>query len=145
MTFWEQKSLNEMTTAEWESVCDGCGRCCLHKLEEEDSGDIYYTAVACRYLDQDSCQCRDYAQREINVSECVVLEPGKLTEWHWLPSSCAYRRLAENRGLADWHPLVSGDKNSVHRAGISVRGRTVAESHVSTEALEDYIIEWVEI
>lgn len=143
MAFWREKSLGEMTRREWESLCDGCGKCCLHKLEDEDTGEVYYTEVACRELDSHSCQCRSYTERTRKVPDCLVLGPEDVDQFHWLPASCAYRRLAEGRDLPDWHPLLTGDPESVHRAGASVRGRTVAETEVAEGDLEDYIVHWV--
>ena len=131
-----------MTTDEWESLCDGCARCCLHKLEDEDTGEIFYTRIACRLLDLDSCSCGHYAQRLEHVPDCVVVKPDNLEQLTWMPSSCAYRRLYKGRGLAVWHPLISGDPSSVHRAGISVRGRAVPEKHVSEDDIEAHIIQW---
>lgn len=141
--FWKRKSLQDMTRLEWESLCDGCARCCLHKLEDEDGGEILYTAVRCRYLDETSCRCTDYANRTVLVPNCIELDT-ESAAYDWLPYSCAYRRLAEGRGLADWHPLVSGDPDSVHRAGISIRGRSVSEEFVHPEGYDEHIIEWVE-
>jgi hypothetical protein len=133
-----------MTSAEWESLCDGCARCCLHKLEDEDDGEVYYTAVVCRYLDQENCRCGDYENRHINVPNCVELSPERVDEFHWLPTSCAYRRLAEGRGLADWHPLVAGDRAQMVAAGITVTGKVIDERHVHPEDYETQIIHWVE-
>ena len=140
--FWEKKPLAEMSSQEWEALCDGCGRCCLHKLEDEDTAEIFYTRVACRLLDLDSCRCNHYAERLQHVPDCVVVRPDNLGQLSWLPKSCAYRWLYEGRELANWHPLVSGDPGSVHRAGISVRGRVVPESGVDEEDLETHIIKW---
>jgi uncharacterized protein len=138
--FWESKRLDEMTHDEWESLCDGCGRCCLHKLRHEESGELSHTNVACRLLDLKSCRCRDYPNRRRQVPDCVSLTPKEVAAIDWLPPSCAYRRLAEGRGLAWWHPLVSGDPDTVHRAGISVRGRVVSEREAGP--LEHHIVEW---
>ncbi|MDT8403864.1 YcgN family cysteine cluster protein [Sulfuriflexus sp.] len=142
--FWENKTLAEMTEAEWESLCDGCGRCCLHKLEDEDSGAVFFTSVSCRLLDTHACRCTHYPQRLRYVPDCIVLEPTQLAGASALPTSCAYRRLAEGRGLPDWHPLLSGDPESVHDAGMSVRDRVISEIRVDEENLEDYLLDWPE-
>ena len=141
--FWATTPLREMSEAQWESLCDGCARCCLHKLEDADTGEVHYTSVACRLLDARSCRCRHYADRQRRVPDCVVLSPGDTGQLDWLPDTCAYRILDEGRPLPDWHPLVSGDPESVHRAGISVRGRTVPETHVHEDDYEDMIVSWV--
>ena len=140
--FWETKSLEQMSRTEWEQLCDGCGKCCLHKFEDEDSGNILYTQVACRYLDN-HCQCSAYAQRKSLVPDCVDLYALNRDLFRWLPQSCAYRLLAEGEALPSWHPLVSGDKNSVHAAGMSVQGRVVSEAHVHPDDIEEQVVHWV--
>ncbi len=117
-----------MTTQEWESLCDGCGLCCLVRFEEEDTGDVIPTRVHCQLFDPQACVCSDYANRQKTVPDCVKLTPGNIERLAWMPLSCAYRRLHEGRDLADWHPLISGDPESVHRAGVSVRGQTISET-----------------
>ncbi len=132
-----------MTDSEWESLCDGCGRCCLNKLEEEGTDRTFYTDVSCRLLDSNTCRCHDYANRLEKVDDCVQLTPQSLKTITWLPPSCAYVLLAEGKDLYWWHPLVSGDPETVHAAGVSVRGRVSAsETHVSDDMLEDYIVSW---
>ena len=140
--FWRRKTLAQMTTTEWESLCDGCGKCCLLKLEDEDTGEIAHTDVACHLLDLESCRCRDYRNRRKRVPDCVVLSSGNVLALGWMPATCAYRLVAEGKDLPDWHPLISGDPESVHRAGISVRGRVVSEAGVADEDLEDHIVDW---
>lgn len=140
--FWKTKSLAEMTQSEWESLCDGCGKCCLLKLEYEDTGAVEYTDVACRLLDPESCRCRSYRLRKALVEDCVRLTPDMVGRLSWLPATCAYRLIDEGRDLYWWHPLVSGDPETVHRAGISVRGRAVSEDTVPDEELEDHVVAW---
>ena len=137
--FWKEKHLSEMTDAEWESLCDGCGKCCLHKLEDPD-GVIYYTNIACRLLDMNACRCTNYAKRAKLVHDCVPLRHDNIEKLHWMPSTCAYRLVAKGRDLPWWHPLVSGDPESVHRAGISGRGRMIAEENAGD--LEDHLVDW---
>ena len=138
--FWRTKKLAQMTRAEWESLCDGCGRCCLHKLAYEDSGATDYTNIACRLLDIGTCRCMDYENRRTEVPDCRVLTPETVRATAWLPPSCAYRLIDEGKDLAWWHPLVSGDANTVHEAGVSVRGRVVTEEAAQDEA--DHIVTW---
>lgn len=140
--FWETVPLRQMTGKEWEALCDGCGKCCLNKLEDEDTGEVALTCVACRLLDDSTCRCAQYDIRKQFVPECVVLTPDNLDEVaYWMPSTCAYRLLHEGRPLYPWHPLISGTADSVHAAGVSVRGWTVPEFEVPEEEWEDYIIE----
>ncbi|TDX23385.1 MULTISPECIES: YcgN family cysteine cluster protein [Rhodovulum] len=140
--FWDRVALKDMTPAEWEALCDGCGKCCLNKLEDADTGEVVFTRIACRLLDDTTCRCANYPIRKSIVPECVVLSPKTLGEVaYWMPLSCAYRRLWEGRGLADWHPLVSGDPGSVHEAGMSVQGWTIPEFDVPLEDWEDHVIE----
>jgi uncharacterized cysteine cluster protein YcgN (CxxCxxCC family) len=130
-----------MTPAEWEALCDGCGKCCLNKIEYEDTGELAFTRVACRLLDGDTCRCTNYAARRRHVPECVVLTPATLPRIaYWMPQTCAYRRLHEGGRLDDWHPLISGDPASVHRAGMSVQGWTVSERDVPEDDWEDHIL-----
>jgi len=140
--FWKEKRLDQMSRAEWESLCDGCARCCLIKLEDEDTGEIAFTDLCCTLLDRGACRCTDYPNRSTRVPDCVTLTPGNVRTLAWMPSTCAYRVLAEGGDLAWWHPLVSGDPDTVHSAGISVRGRCIPES--DDKDPEDHIVTWPE-
>lgn len=140
--FWKRKPLAELTPEEWESLCDGCGRCCAVKLEDEETGALHYTDIACRLFDDRTCRCGNYALRARLVEGCVVLSPKTLPDVaHWLPRTCAYRLLHEGKPLAHWHPLISGDAESVHAAGISLRGKVVPEYEVDEDDYEDHIVE----
>lgn len=142
--FWESKKLSEMTQGEWESLCDGCAKCCLHKLEDEESGEVVYTKVSCRYLDGKNCQCTEYENRNVLVPNCVWLKPEDVSEFHWLPSTCAYRLVAESKPLPGWHHLVSGSRETIHQQGVSIKDRTLDETFVHPDGLEEHIINWVE-
>jgi uncharacterized cysteine cluster protein YcgN (CxxCxxCC family) len=141
--FWKTTSLRQMSEAQWEALCDGCGRCCLHKLQDEDTGRIVYTRVACRLLDVERCRCTDYPARRQLVPDCLVLDRAG-TNFDWLPVSCAYRRLAEGRELQWWHPLVSGDPDTVRQAEISVADFALSETVVHPEEIEQCLAEWIE-
>lgn len=127
MSFWREKTLREMNRTEWESLCDGCGKCCIHKLEDEDTGEMLATNIACRLLDRRNGRCSDYRNRKAHVPDCVRLTPDLIPKLGWLPSTCAYLLLAEGKDLPDWHPLITGDPESVHAAGQSTRGWTISE------------------
>ena len=141
--FWERKTLAEMSETEWESLCDGCGRCCLNKLEDEDAGTLEYTDVGCRLLDGETCRCRDYPNRHALVEDCEQLTAQNIASLDWLPATCAYRLIEAGCDLYWWHPLVSGDPQTVHAAGISVRGRVgLFEDAMGEQELEDRIVDW---
>lgn len=142
MSFWETKKLSEMTTQEWESVCDGCGKCCLNKLEDEDSGELFFTSVVCNLIDLDSCRCTRYSERTTLVPECIDLKQHDFKEYNWLPSTCAYRLLVDGKSLPSWHPLISGTQDTVKDAGVSISSYAMKESEI--DDLEDHIIEWLE-
>ncbi len=140
--FWETTPLTKMTPREWEALCDGCGKCCLNKLEDEDTEEVALTRVACRLLDDATCRCAHYENRHEFVPDCIVLRPDNLdTHAYWMPQTCAYRLLWQGKPLPDWHPLLTGTAQSVHDAGVSVQGRTVSEFDVPFEEWEDHIIE----
>jgi hypothetical protein len=143
LPFWRRKTLDAMNKAEWESLCDGCGRCCLVKLEDEDTGKIHFTDVGCKLLDAHACRCADYAQRRRKVRDCIKLTPEAVRSLSWLPPSCAYRLVAEGRDLAWWHPLVSGSAETVHESGVSVRGRVAAsETELALDDYPGHIVAW---
>lgn len=142
--WWHSKTLAELNSKQWEALCDGCAKCCLHKLEDEDSGEVFYTKVRCRYLDESACRCSDYANRSTLVPDCIQLSMDNVSDLDWLPSTCAYRLRANNQPLPEWHPLVSGDPNSVHDANISIRGRAISDEYVHPDGYEEHIISWIE-
>lgn len=143
MGFWEHKTLAEMTKLEWESLCDGCGKCCLQKLEDEDTGEVFYTDVACQLLDVKTCRCKDYTNRLARVPECLNLNAETAKQYTWLPRTCAYRLLAEGKTLEPWHPLMSGISSAELNPAVSVRGRVVSEVFVHPDDYEERIIRWV--
>lgn len=142
--WWNQKPLAELDARQWEALCDGCARCCLHKLEDEDDGEVFYTRVRCRYLDEQTCRCSDYPNRSVLVENCIRLDASSVGALEWLPATCAYRMRAQGLPLAAWHPLVSGDPDSVHRAGISIRGRCISDEFVHPDGYDEHIVHWVE-
>ncbi len=142
--FWESLSLQQMSSAQWEALCDGCGKCCLLKLEDEDNAEVYYTNVSCKLLDLDTCRCKDYAKRKERVPHCLVLSAENIKQFPWLPATCAYRLVFEGKDLPTWHHLVSGANDSVLSSGNAVRGRAVTEEFVHPDEVEDQIIFWVD-
>ena len=142
--FWKNKALSELNTEEWEALCDGCGRCCLVKLEDFDSNEVYFTNIACELLDTDESRCQNYKERFSAVDGCIRLSADNIEDIHWLPTSCAYRLRHEGEPLPDWHPLVSGDPNSVQAAGISVAGRVTSEAYVHPDSFEEHVVYWVD-
>lgn len=140
--FWKTKTLAQMTDPEWESLCDGCGLCCLNKLEDWDSGEVVFTSVRCQLLDAHDCNCSDYPNRRDTVPECIQLNLKLVNEIGWLPPTCAYALVRDGQDLYWWHPLVSGDRETVHMAGISARDRTVNELDVAVDDYEDYVVDW---
>lgn len=139
--FWKEKKTEQMTPQEWESLCDGCGRCCLEKLEDEETGEVAYTSVACRFLDTWTCRCTCYNDRYNQMPDCLEMTPQNIGMFEWLPRTCAYRLVNEGRDLCSWHPLITGDPDSVHDAGISVRHKVISAKHVSPDQLEAYILD----
>lgn len=141
MRFWETKTLAEMTTEQWESLCDNCGQCCLHKLEDEDTGELAFTSVCCDLIDLDTCRCTRYSERTTLVPDCLDLKQHHFAEYNWLPATCAYRLLTDGKPLPEWHPLITGNPESVKQAGAAISSYAIKESQV--DDLEDYIIEWL--
>lgn len=140
--FWERIPLSGLSKREWEALCDGCGKCCLHKFEDPDTAEVAYTRVACRLLDESTCRCAQYSNRKLFVSDCLTLSPRNIADnAYWLPETCAYRLLHEGRPLHEWHPLVSGDSESAHLAGATMRGRTVPEYEIPEEDWEEHMME----
>ena len=143
-SWWQTKSLAEMSEPEWESLCDGCGKCCLVKLQDYDNDDIYFTNVTCELLDTESCQCSDYAGRHAIVTDCIKLDRNNINEISWLPQSCSYRLLDAGLPLPEWHHLRSGDRQTLHSYGASLRGKVISERFVHDDDIEDHIIKWMD-
>lgn len=139
--FWKTKRLEEMTEAEWEALCDGCAKCCAFKLEDEDTGEILFTCIACRLLDLQTCRCLHYARRHELVPECAPLSTDHPERFAWLPETCAYRRIHEGRPLPEWHPLLTGDPESPHAAGASARKKLIPEALADLDHVEKYVVE----
>lgn len=139
--FWERKTLAEMTPEEWESLCDGCGKCCLYKFEDIDTKELFFTHIACKFLDLEHVRCRVYEQRARHMPSCMVLTPDNIANFYWLPETCAYRRLAEGKKLPGWHPLITGRKDSVQQSGNSVQQFAIPETEIDMERLEEYAVE----
>ncbi len=139
--FWENKKLTELTDQQWESLCDGCARCCLLKLEDEDTSELFFTNVSCHLLDIEQCCCRNYQRRKFLVPECLLIRKMDLSEYQWLPETCAYRLLSEGKPLPEWHPLITGNRESVEIAGISVSGFAVSEEFIHSEQIQEHIID----
>lgn len=142
--FWESKSLHQMSRDEWESLCDGCAKCCLLKLEDEDTGLIHYTNVVCRFLDQKKCKCTEYKKRRKLVPTCLQLEPGELDDLNWMPSTCAYRLLNEDKPLPIWHPLITGGRKEMIESGNTVSGKVISEEYVHEDGLDEHLVNWVD-
>ncbi|PWB13835.1 YcgN family cysteine cluster protein [Acinetobacter sp. AM] len=141
--FWKKYPLEALTTQEWEALCDGCGLCCLVKLEDEDTQEVAYTKVACKLLDCTTARCSNYPERLDYVPDCIQLTPEKLRQIHWLPASCAYRRLNEGKSLPSWHYLNTDSRQSVIKARKSAAGRCISETEVDEEQIDEYIVRWV--
>lgn len=140
--FWENKTLSQLTPQEWESLCDGCGKCCLNKVINDDTEELHFTNVACHLLHTKSCQCKKYEQRFKLVKDCVKVSLDDIDQFHWLPASCAYRRLVEEKSLPEWHPLLTGSKSAMHKGKHSIRGKIISEKDINLDDLEDYIATW---
>jgi len=141
--FWENIPLDQMSQSQWESLCDGCGRCCLQKLEDESNGEVFYTQLVCHIYDMEKNCCSDYPNRHQRVPQCVKLTPELISEFHWLPSTCTYRVLSEGKPMPQWHPLISDDPQDIAKAGISITGKVLPEQIVAEDEWEEHIIHWV--
>jgi len=144
MSWWNELSLEQLDEAQWEALCDGCAKCCLHKLEDEQTGEIYFTKVRCQYLLESTCSCSCYSQRKLKVPNCIDLKEWDLSELNFLPATCSYRLRSLGQPLPEWHYLETGDKNSVHKAGVSIRGRSISDEFAHPEGYDEHIITWIE-
>ena len=144
MTDWWERPLADLDQEQWEALCDGCAKCCLHKLEDAETGEVFYTKVRCRYLEESTCRCSEYSRRSVLVPNCIQLVPGQLDGLGWLPSTCAYRLRAADQPLPAWHYLRSGSRETVHEAGISIRGRAISDEYVHPDGYDEHIVTWVE-
>lgn len=142
--WWNTVALAELDASQWEALCDGCAKCCLHKLEDEETGEVFYTKVRCRYLEEENCRCSDYTRRSIMVPNCIQLEQGNVASLDWLPGTCAYRLRSQGESLPQWHYLVSGTRESVHEAGESIRGRAISDEYVHPDGYDEHIVTWIE-
>ena len=142
--WWNSTPLEQLSGEQWEALCDGCAKCCLHKLEDEDTGEVFYTRVRCRYLDEESCSCSDYVNRSVLVPNCIHLAQDNVGALDWLPSTCAYRLRGAGEPLPEWHYLVSGSRQTVHEAGVSIRGRAISDEYVHPDGYDEHIVHWVE-
>jgi hypothetical protein len=140
--FWETKSFDKLNREEWDALCDGCGRCCLLKIEDQDNGDLFYTNVVCEFHDSEHCRCTAYQHRSSLVPDCIKVTPELARDEKWLPDTCAYRLLAERKSLFDWHPLITGDPDSIHQADLSVRDKVVSEKFVHPDELPEHLVHW---
>ena len=140
--FWKEKTLEQMTDQEWESLCDGCARCCLLKLEDDDTGELFFTSVSCHQLNIESCSCKDYTNRKFLVPECLLIRQMKVEQYQWLPETCAYRLISENKPLPEWHPLITTNTESVKEAGISVSAYAISEDYIHPEQVHEHIIDF---
>lgn len=142
--FWKTLTLEQMNQSQWESLCDGCGKCCLNQLEDEDSGQLVFTDISCKLFDSQSCKCKNYPKRKRFVSDCQVLTPKKVRKLTWLPSTCAYRLVANGEDLPDWHHLVSGSTKTIHKTGNSVKNKVISEEFVKEDDFEDHVVDWID-
>lgn len=140
--FWEKKTLSQMSQNEWESLCDGCGKCCLNKIIDDETEELHFTNVACHLLHTKTCQCRKYEKRLKLVPDCVKVSLDDIDQFHWLPASCAYKLLAEEKPIPEWHPLITGSQSKMHQGGHSIRGKIISETQIAPENLADYIAIW---